>query len=89
MSTLNLQFTYKSVKDYYAALGRVVDQYCVKTDKKGGIVNNNNRLDDLQSIPRLIGKVINVNLETAEIVEGLPGLGRGKTNPWAYRQSRG
>ena len=58
-----------------SALEWVIDQYRVKTDKRSGIVNDPNRLDDPQYIVRLIGKVIAVSLETVEIVEGLPGLG--------------
>ena len=58
-----------------SALGWVVDQYCVKRDKRSGIVNDPNRADDPRYIVKLIGKVITVSLETVEIVEGLPGLG--------------
>ena len=58
-----------------SALEWVIDQYRVKTDKRSGIVNDPNRLDDPQYIVKLIGKVITVSLETVEIVEGLPDLG--------------
>ena len=58
-----------------SALEWVIDQYCVKTDKRSGIVNDPNREDDPEYIVRLIGKVIAVSLETVEIVEGLPELG--------------
>ena len=58
-----------------SALEWVIDQYRVKTDKRSGIVNDPNREDDPQYIVRLIGKVINVSLETVKIVEGLPELG--------------
>ena len=58
-----------------SALEWVIDQYCVKTDKRSGIVNDPNRPDDPQYIVKLIGKVIAVSLETVEIVEGLPDLG--------------
>ena len=57
-----------------SALEWVVDQYRVKTDKRSGIVNDSNRVDDSQYIVRLIGTVITVSLETVEIVEGLPAL---------------
>jgi predicted helicase len=53
----------------------VIDQYCVKTDRRSGIVNDPNREDDPQYIVKLIKKVLTVSLETVEIVEGLPGLG--------------
>ena len=55
-----------------SALEWVIDQYCVKTDKRSGIVNDPNRVDDPQYIVRLIGKVIAVSLETVGIVEDLP-----------------
>ena len=58
-----------------SALEWVIDQYCVKTDKRSDIVNDPNREDDPQYIVKLIGKAITVSLETVEIVEGLPGLG--------------
>ena len=57
-----------------SALEWIVNQYCVKTDKRSGIVNNPNREDDPQYIVRLIGQVITVSLETVDIVAGLPGL---------------
>ena len=57
-----------------SALEWIVNQYCVKTDKRSGIVNDPNREDDPQYIVRLIGQVITVSLETVEIVAGLPAL---------------
>ena len=58
-----------------SALEWVINQYCVKTDKRSGIVNDPNRTDDPQYIVRLIRQVISVSLETVDIVENLPGLG--------------
>ena len=58
-----------------SALEWVIDQYCVKTDKRSGIVNDPNRHDEPQYILKLIEKVIAVSLETVEIVEGLSELG--------------
>ena len=57
-----------------SALEWVIDQYRVKTDKRSGIVNDPNRIDDPQSIVKLIGKVITVSLETVDIVGKLPAL---------------
>ena len=57
-----------------SALEWVIDQYRVKTDKRSGIVNNPNRVDDPQYIVKLIGKVITVSLETVGIVNNLPAL---------------
>ena len=50
----------------------MIDQYCVKTDKRSGIANDPNRADDPEYIVKLIGKVIAVSLETVKIVERLP-----------------
>ena len=58
-----------------SALEWVINQYCVKTDKRSGIVNDPNRADDPQYILKLIGKVLTISLETVKIVEGLPELG--------------
>lgn len=55
-----------------SALEWVIDQYQISTDKRSGIVNDPNRLDDEQYIVRLIGKVITVSLETMKIVKNLP-----------------
>ena len=57
-----------------SALEWIINQYCVKIDKRSGIVNDPNRADDPQYIVKLIGKVITVSLETVKVVEGLPGL---------------
>ena len=59
-----------------SALEWVINQYCVKTDKRSGLVNDPNRANDPQYIVKLIGKVIAVSLETVGIVGGLPDLGR-------------
>ena len=60
-----------------SALEWIINQYCVKIDKRSGIVNDPNRADDPQYIVKLIGKVITVSLETVDIVEGLPDLDLG------------
>ncbi len=57
-----------------SALEWVINQYCVKTDKRSGIVNDPNRANDPQYIVRLIGQVITVSLETVGIVAKLPKL---------------
>ncbi len=61
-----------------SALDWVIDQYQFKTDKRSGIVNDPNRLDDEQYIVRLIGQVIAVSLETVQIVGSLPSVGIGE-----------
>ena len=61
-----------------SALDWIVDQYQVSTDKRSGITNDPNRLDDEEYIVRLIKQVITVSLETVKIVKGLPDLGLPK-----------
>jgi predicted helicase len=48
------------------------------TDKRSGITNAPNRLDDEEYIVRLIKQVITVSLETVKIVKNLPDLGLPK-----------
>jgi predicted helicase len=55
-----------------SALEWVIDQYQVSTDKRSGISNDPNRVDDREYILRLIGQVITVSLETDQIVKSLP-----------------
>ncbi|MGA7168588.1 MAG: type ISP restriction/modification enzyme [Candidatus Sulfotelmatobacter sp.] len=58
-----------------SALEWVIDQYQISTDKRSGITNDPNRLDDPQYILRLIGQVISVSVETVKIVGSFPDLG--------------
>jgi predicted helicase len=58
-----------------SALDWIIDQYQISTDKRSGITNDPNRLDDEEYIVRLIKQVITVSLETVEIVKSLPDLG--------------
>ena len=57
-----------------SALDWIIDQYQVSTDKRSGIVNDPNRLNDPEYIVKLIGKVITVSLETMKVVKSLPKL---------------
>jgi predicted helicase len=57
-----------------SALEWVIDRYRIRTDKRSGIVNDPNRLDDPQYIVRLVGQVITVSLETVGIVADLPAI---------------
>ena len=57
-----------------SALEWVVDQYRVKVDRRSGIENNPNRVDEPRYIVDLIKRVITVSLKTVEIVENLPEL---------------
>ena len=57
-----------------SALEWVVDQYRVKVDKRSGIVNDPNRIDQPRYIVDLVGRVITVSLRTVRIVKKLPAL---------------
>jgi len=57
-----------------SALDWIIDQYRVSIDKRSGITNDPNNLDDPQYIVHLIGKVITVSLETMKIIKVLPEL---------------
>ena len=68
----------EKVSDYRlgnrSALEWIINQYCVKIDKRSGIVNDPNLADDPQYIVKLIGKVITISLETVKVIERLPDL---------------
>lgn len=55
-----------------SALEWIIEQYCIKTDKRSGIVNDPNLIDDPQYIVRLINKLVTVSLKTVEIINNLP-----------------
>ncbi len=57
-----------------SALEWILDQYQVSADKRSGIVNDPNRLDEPEYIIRLLGKVVTVSLNTVKIVASLPKL---------------
>jgi predicted helicase len=57
-----------------SALEWVIGQYRIKTDKRSGITNDPNRLDDEEYILRLVGQIITVSVETVRIVKNLPLL---------------
>lgn len=62
-----------------SALDWVIDQYQVKTDKRSGITSDPNAYsDDERYIVELVGRVVNVSVQTVEIVAGLPSLGVGE-----------
>ncbi len=52
----------------------MIDQYQIRQDKRSGIVNDPNRLEDEQYLARLIGQVVTVSVKTVEIVKGLPKI---------------
>ena len=57
-----------------SALEWVVNQYCVKSDKASGIVNDPNSVSDAESIVRLVRQVVQLSVETVEIISGLGEL---------------
>ena len=57
-----------------SALEWIINQYCVKIDKRSGIKNDPNRADQPQYIVDLIGRVITVSLRTMKIIDRLPAL---------------
>jgi predicted helicase len=57
-----------------SALEWIVDQYQVRIDKRSGITNDPNRVDDPEYIVRLIGQVITLSLGTVKNVNSLPQL---------------
>ena len=60
-----------------SALGWLVDQYQVTTDKESGIVNDPNGYAGGTYVLRLVLSVITVSVETMRIVGGLPRLDFG------------
>lgn len=52
--------TFESRLSDSSAIHWVIEQYRVKVDKRSGIVNDPNRLDDEKYIVRYIGKVVTV-----------------------------
>lgn len=57
-----------------SALEWVVNQYCVKSDKASGIVNDPNSVSDAESVVRLVRQVVQLSVETVEIVSELGEL---------------
>jgi len=55
-----------------SALEWVIDQYQVTTDKRSGITSDPNREDEPRYIVDLVGRVIQVSVETVRIVAALP-----------------
>lgn len=56
------------------SLDWIIDQYQVSTDKRSGITNDPNRVDDREYIVRLIGQVATVSLETVNLANSLADL---------------
>lgn len=52
----------------------VVDQYRISTDKRSGLVKNPNRENSPKYIISLIQRLVNMSLETVEIISKMPDL---------------
>jgi predicted helicase len=61
-----------------SAIEWVIERYQVKTDKPSGIVNDPNdwsrEVGDPRYIIDLVARIVTVSIETAKIVDSLPGL---------------
>jgi len=57
-----------------SALDWVIDQYKVSTDPRSGLHHDPNDQDEPRAIVKLVGQVIQVSLETLDIIAGLPEL---------------
>ena len=54
-----------------SALEWVIDQYQVSTDARSGITSDPNREDEPEYIVRLVGRVVQVSVETVKLVNEL------------------
>jgi predicted helicase len=62
-----------------SALEWVIEQYQVSTDKRSGITNDPNRLDDECYIVRLMSQVVHVSLETMKLVKPIAAISLSDT----------
>mgnify|MGYP001033576231 FL=1 len=66
---------YEYVVNGKAAIEWIIDQYQVKKDKKSGIVDDPNEFsDNPKYIFNLLLSIINVSMQTIDLVESLPFL---------------
>ncbi|EOT44083.1 DEAD/DEAH box helicase [Enterococcus dispar] len=66
---------YEYVVNGRSAIGWIIDQYQVKTDKKSGITDDPNDFsDNPKYILNLLLSIINVSMQTVELVNSLPPL---------------
>jgi len=66
---------YEYVVNGRSAIEWIIDQYQVKTDKKSGIVDDPNKYsDDEKYIFNLLLSVINMSVQTVDLVKSLPSL---------------
>jgi len=69
---------YEYVVNGKSAIDWIIERYQIKTDKKSGIKNDPNDWAEEVGNPRyildLLLSVINVSVQSVELVEGLPGV---------------
>ena len=64
---------YEYIVNGRSAIEWIMDQYQVKTDKKSGITDDpNNFSDDPKYIFNLVLRIINVSVQTVDLVNSLP-----------------
>lgn len=69
------QKAYDYIVNGKSAIEWVMDQYQVKTDKNSGIIDNPNLYsDDGKYIFNLLLRIINVSVQTVDLVNSLPSL---------------
>ena len=51
-----------------------MDQYQVTTDDEDNIIEDPNQADDGSYIVRLVGKVVNISVESVKLIKSLPKL---------------
>ena len=58
-----------------SAIEWIMDQYRIKTDKKSGIIDNpNDYSNDPKYIFNLLLKIINVSVQTVDLINQIPPL---------------
>ncbi len=64
---------YEYVVNGRSAIEWIIDQYQVKTDKKSGITDDpNDYSDDEKYIFNLLLRIINVSIQTVDLINSLP-----------------
>ena len=66
---------YQYIVNGKSAIGWIIDQYRIKADKKSGIVDDPNEYsDDPKYIFNLLLRIINVSVQTVDLINQLPPL---------------
>ena len=66
---------YQYIVNGRSAIEWIMDQYQIKTDKKSGITDDpNDYSDDKKYIFNLLLRIINVSIQTVDLVNELPNL---------------